>query len=89
MRYVYPCNIVPDKEEFRETGREAYVVNFPDVSGANTGGDTWDEAVEMAEDCLGAALSFYFDDNTDIPPPPVYPTRGKSWSPCLPWSRPS
>ena len=29
MRYAYPCNIVRDEEEARETGREAYGVTFP------------------------------------------------------------
>ena len=76
MRYTYPCNIILDEEELRKTGREGYVVNFPDVYGANTGGDTWDEAVEMAEDCLGVALSFYFDEDEDIPTPSL-PTEGQ------------
>ncbi len=76
MRYVYPCNIALDEEELRETGREGYVVSFPDVYGANTGGWSWDEAVEMAEDCLGVALSFYTDDDEDIPNP-SQPTNGQ------------
>ena len=76
MRYVYPCTIALDEEELRETGREGYVVSFPDVYGANTGGWSWDEAVEMAEDCLGAALSFYTDDDEDIPTP-SQPTDGQ------------
>jgi hypothetical protein len=33
MRYAFPCEIVRDEEE-----REAYVVTFPDVYGATTGG---------------------------------------------------
>ena len=37
MRYAFPCNIVRDDEEAEATGREAYVVTFPDVYGANTG----------------------------------------------------
>ena len=69
MRYAFPCNIVRDEEEERTTGREAYVVTFPDVYGANTGGWSWQEALEMAEDCLGVALSFYVDDREDIPVP--------------------
>ena len=76
MRYVYPCNIALDEEELRETGREGYVVSFPDVYGANTSGWSWDEAVEMAEDCLGVALSFYTDDDEDIPNP-SQPTNGQ------------
>ena len=69
MRYVYPCNIVRDEEEARETGREAYVVTFPDVYGATTGGWSWEEAVEMAEDGLGVALSIFVDKRMDIPIP--------------------
>ena len=69
MRYAFPCNIVRDEEEERTTGREAYVVTFPDVYGANTGGWSWQEALEMAEDCLSVALSFYVDDREDIPVP--------------------
>ena len=69
MRYVYPCDIVLDEEEKTATGREAYVVTFPDVPEANTGGWSWQEALEMAEDCLGVALSFYVDNREDIPVP--------------------
>ncbi len=52
MRYAYPCSIVRDLEEERATGREAYNATFPDVYGANTGGWSWEEALEMAKDCL-------------------------------------
>ena len=48
MRYAYPCSIVRDEEEERATGRVAYTVTFPDVYGANTGGWSWEEALEMA-----------------------------------------
>ena len=83
MRYTYPCNIILDEEELRKTGREGYVVNFPDVYGANTGGDTWDEAVEMAEDCLGVALSLYFAEDEDVPTPSL-PTEGQVLIPVPP-----
>lgn len=69
MRYAFPCNIIRDKLEEEATGREAYTVTIPDVYGANTCGWSWGEAVEMAEDCLAVALSFYIDDNEDIPTP--------------------
>ena len=69
MRYVYPCSIVRDEEERRATGQEAYVVTFPDIREAITGGDSWDEALTMAEDGLGVALSFYVDSRQDIPTP--------------------
>ncbi len=46
-----------------------YAVSFPDVYGAHTGGATWEEAIEMAEDCLGVALGFPVQDNLDLPKP--------------------
>ncbi len=76
MKYVYPCSVMPDDEELRESGREAFVVKFPDVPEAITGGWSWDEAIEMAEDCLGVALSFYTDECADIPTPSL-PTNGQ------------
>ncbi len=70
MQYAYPCNITRDEEEQEASGREAYVVTFPDIEGAITGGWSWDEAVEMAKDCLGVALgSFYMERRKDIPKP--------------------
>ena len=69
MRYAFPCSIVRDAEEEKTTGREAYVVTFPDVPEAITGGWSWQEALEMAEDCLSVALSFYVDNHEDIPVP--------------------
>lgn len=69
MRYAYPCNIVPDEEERRATGREAYNVSFPDVYGADACGWSWEEALEMAEDCLAAALGGYVKCHEDIPVP--------------------
>ena len=65
MRYAFPCDIVRDAEE----DREAYVVTFPDVYGATTGGWSWDEAVAVAEDALAAALAMYVKNREDIPPP--------------------
>ena len=44
-------------------------MTFPDVYGANTGGWSWEEAVEMAKDCLGVALGMYVKDREDIPVP--------------------
>ena len=69
MRYAFPSNIIHDEEEKVTTGREAYNVTFPDVPEANTCGWSWEEALEMAEDCLGVALSFYVDKDEDIPVP--------------------
>ncbi len=69
MKYAYPCNIDLDEEELGESGREAYVVNFPDLPEAITGGWSWDEAVEMAEDVLGLCLAHYCTHLGQIPTP--------------------
>ena len=69
MRYAYPCDIVRDEEEERASRREAYTVTFPDVYGANTGGWSWEEALEMAKDCLGVSLGMYVKAREDIPAP--------------------
>ncbi len=69
MRYAFPCNLILDRMEEQATGREAYVVSFPDVYGANTGGWSWTEALEMAEDCLGVALGMYVKGDEDLPLP--------------------
>ena len=69
MRYAFPCTIGEDEEEKATTGRLAYNVTFPDVVGAHTGGWSWEEALEMAEDCLGAALGAYVKLHEDIPEP--------------------
>ena len=69
MRYAYPCNIVSDEEEKRATGRLAYNVTFPDVYGANTGGWSWEEALERAQDCLAVALGMCVKSREAIPVP--------------------
>ncbi len=76
MRYAYPCNIVRDDEEARATGREAYTVTFPDVYGANTGAWSREEALDLAEDCLGVALGMYVKAREDIPAPSA-PAEGQ------------
>ena len=69
MRYAYPCSIIRDEEEALASGREAYVVTFPDVYGANTGAWSWNDAVDMAKDCLEVALGMYVEAREDIPVP--------------------
>lgn len=69
MRYAYPCLIERDLEELETTGREAYVISFRDIRGANSCGWSWPEALEMAQDCLDVALTFYTDDGQDLPTP--------------------
>ena len=69
MRYAYPCTIVRDEEEARASGREAWMVTFPDVYGANTGGWSREEALELARDCLEVALGMYVKAGEDLPAP--------------------
>jgi antitoxin HicB len=69
MRYAFPSNITLDDEEKRTTGREAYNVSFPDVPEGLTCGWSWQEAIEMAEDCLTVALNIYVKRQQDLPVP--------------------
>ena len=62
MRYVYPCVLTPDRDG-------GFVVSFPDVSEALTGGADRAEALEMAEDALATALAGYVGDRWNIPAP--------------------
>ena len=71
MRYAYPCNFDPDVEEGK-----GFVVTFPDVPEAITGGFTREESLFMAEAGLAVALSMYVDNNEDIPIP-SQPTDGQ------------
>lgn len=57
----YPARIEPDGDGF--------MVSFPDIPEALTGGATREEAIEMAKDALQTALEFYFDDKREIPVP--------------------
>ena len=64
MKYLYPCNLIPDVEEGR-----GFVVAFPDVPEAITGAYTREESLFLAEDALAVALTFYVDNDDDIPIP--------------------
>ena len=68
MKYTFPCNIRPDEEE----GGWGFVVSFPDIYGANTGGKTFKESIILAEDCMVVALSAYVDLGSDLPTPSPY-----------------
>ena len=64
MQYAYPCDIVGNEED-----GGGFAVSFPDVYGANTGGKTYRDAYDLAEDCLLVALCAYVDCNEEIPQP--------------------
>ena len=68
MRYTFPCNIRPDEEE----GGGGFVVSFPDIYGANTGGKTFKESIILAEDCMVVALSAYIHLGRELPTPSPY-----------------
>jgi antitoxin HicB len=54
MRWSYPARI--ERSDFGD-----WVVSFRDIPEALTGGESFEEACALAEDCLIAALGFYTD----------------------------
>ncbi len=64
MQYAYPCKIIGNERD-----GDGFAVTFPDVYGANTGGETYTDAFNLAEDCLLTALCAYVDCDEDIPIP--------------------
>ena len=64
MKYAYPCDMTPDVEE-----GSGFVVTFPDIRGAVTGAETWDESLFLAEDVIIGALGAYIHLGEDIPAP--------------------
>ncbi len=66
----FPVILTPDNEE------GGFVVTFPDIPEAITQGDTLQEALEMAQGALEAALEFYFEDKRAVPLPSK-PKRGQ------------
>ena len=64
MQYTSPCNIEGNAKD-----GDGYVVAFPDVDGAITGGFTFKEAIIMAEDCLVVSLGAYIDCQGELPTP--------------------
>ena len=59
----YPVNI-----EKEPTG-PGWNVSFPDIPEALTCGDTFEDALEMAKDCLVTAMDFYVEDRRAVPAP--------------------
>ena len=45
------------------------MITFRDVPEAISGGWSWAEALEMAQDCLDVALTFYSDEGQELPTP--------------------
>ena len=64
MRYTFPCLI-----KGNENDGDGFVVTFPDVEGAVTGGFTFKESIILAEDCLVVSLASYMDCQEQLPTP--------------------
>ncbi len=64
MRYVYPFDVTGNCQD-----GDGFLVTFPDIPEAITGGNTRAEALEMAEDCLAVALGGYVHMGWDLPTP--------------------
>lgn len=79
MSEFYPAQFQEIKENIVHTDdygdetcyevNDGFVVTFRDVPEANTQGDTFIEAVEMAQDALQTAMEFYDEDNKPRPKP--------------------
>ena len=65
MRYVFPAI-------FHKSEDGGYWLEFPDVKGAVTQGDTMYEAIMMAEDVLSMALVCAEDEGREIPVPSLH-----------------
>ena len=71
MRYMYPCHIKGNEDD-----GDGFVVTFPDVEGAITGGFTFKESIILAEDCLVVSLASYVDCQEQLPTPSPW-TKGQ------------
>jgi len=61
ITYIYPALF--------HYGQEGITVTFPDLIGAITQGETTEEAIKMAKECLALHLFGMERDNDDIPIP--------------------
>jgi antitoxin HicB len=61
---------------FKADPTGGFVVTFRDIPEAITQGDDEQEAMDMALDALVTAMSFYFEDQRQVPMPSV-PKRGE------------
>ena len=67
MRYLYPCTIEGNMDD-----GNGFVVSFPDIPWAHTGGFTFREALINAEDCLVVALAACIKQQEELPTPSPY-----------------
>jgi len=62
MNLAYPIDIERDEASF-------WLVRFPDLTGAATDGETLEEALANARDCLDEALAGYLNRHQPLPLP--------------------
>jgi len=63
LRFTYPVTLTPDEDD------GGYVVTFRDLPEAITQGDTMEECLTAAADCLEEAIAARISDGEDIPQP--------------------
>lgn len=61
-KYAYPAIFTKESDS-------SYSINFPDLEGCCTCGDSLEDGIEMAEDALALVLYGYEKDARDIPAP--------------------
>ena len=61
MEFIYPASIQEDGD--------GYLVTFRDIPFAATEGETFDDALTQATDCLEEAIASCIDDGDPIPEP--------------------
>ena len=61
-KYAYPAIFTPEEDG-------SYSINFPDLEGCYTCGDSLEDGIEMASDVLALVLYGYEKDGREIPAP--------------------
>lgn len=61
-KYAYPAIFTPENDG-------TFSINFPDLEGCYTCGDSIEDGIEMAEDALALVLYGYEKENKAIPAP--------------------
>ena len=67
MRFVFPATLTPAAEV--AAGETGFVVTFRDLPEAITQGESRQEAIAAAEDCLAEAIAGRMKRDDDIPEP--------------------
>ncbi len=68
MKYIFPAVFTLDTTD-ENYPNGVYLVNFPDLEGCYTDGETIEEAYKMAEDVLNLTLWDMEEDKKEIPKP--------------------